>query len=125
MNIVLWIVQILLALLFIFLAGIPKFFMPYEEMAKQMPVPFPHWFILFIGACEILGGLGLVLPWALKIKPWLTPLAAWLLLIIMIGAVVVTLMGGIEMAKYAIFPFVIGLLLIFVGWGRSRGTAMR
>ena len=122
MNIALWIVQILLALLFIFLAGIPKVLTPYEEMAKQMPVAFPHWFILFIGVCEILGGVGLVLPWALKIKPGLTPLAAWLLLVIMIGAIVVTLMGGIQMAPYAIFPFVIGLLLIFVGYGRSKPT---
>lgn len=124
MNIALWIVQILLALVFIFLAGIPKFLMPYEEMAKQMSVALPYWFILFIGGCEILGGLGLVLPWALKIRPGLTPLAAWLLLVIMIGAVAVTLMGGMQMATYAIFPFVLGLLLIFVGWGRSRGTAM-
>jgi putative oxidoreductase len=121
MNIVLWIVQILLALLFLF-SGSMKFFMPYEEMAKNMPVSLPYGFILFIGVCEILGGLGLVLPWALKIKPGLTPLAAWLLLIIMIGAAVITAMAGITMA---IPPIICGLLLIFVGWGRSRGTAMQ
>jgi len=115
MNIVLWIVQILLALLFIF-SGVVKFIMPYEDMIKDSAVKFPHWFILFIGLCEVLGGLGLVLPWALKIKPSLTPLAAWLLLIIMIGAVVTGLMQGIQ---FAIVPFVVGLLLIFIGWGRG------
>jgi uncharacterized membrane protein YphA (DoxX/SURF4 family) len=118
MNIVLWVLQILLALLFLF-SGVMKFLMPYDEMVKQMPVALPHWFILFIGVCEILGGLGLVLPWLLKIRPSLTPLAAWLLVVIMIGAVVISAMGGISMA---IVPFVTGLLLAFVGYGRSRGT---
>jgi len=120
MNVALWIVQILLALLFIF-SGVVKFIMPYEKMTEGAPVAFPHWFLLFIGLCEILGGLGLVLPWALNIKPGLTPLAAWLLLIIMIGAVVTSAMGGIALA---IPGFVAGLLLIFVGWGRSGGRAM-
>jgi putative oxidoreductase len=120
MNIVLWIVQILLALLFLF-AGTTKFLMPYSELIKDAPVVFPHWFFLFIGACEILGGLGLVLPWALKIKPGLTPLAAWLLLIIMIGAVVISAMGGIALA---IPGLVAGILLAFVGYGRSRKPAM-
>ena len=121
MNIVLWIIQILLALLFL-LAGTMKFLMSYEDMIKDAPVKFPHWFFLFIGTCEILGGLGLVLPWLLKIRPGLTPLAAWLLLIIMIGAVVTGLMGGIQLG---ILPFIVGLLLICVGWGRSKTPAMK
>ncbi len=85
-------------------------------MAKNMPVALPHWFILFIGACEILGGLGLVLPWLLKIRPSLTPLAAWLLTIVMLGAVVISAMGSVPSA---IFPLVIGILLVVVGYGRS------
>ena len=120
MNIVLWIVQILLALLFLF-AGTTKFLMPYSELTKGASVVFPHWFYLFIGTCEILGGLGLVLPWALKIKPGLTPLAAWLLLIIMIGAVVTSAMGGITLAVPGLIA---GVLLAFVGYGRSRKPVM-
>lgn len=116
MNIVLWILQILLGLLFLF-AGATKFIITYEEMVKASPVAFPYWFILFIGTCEILGGLGLILPWALKIKPGLTPLAAALLVIIMIGAAITSGMGGISMA---VGPAVIGLLLAFVAYGRSR-----
>lgn len=118
MNIVLWIVQILLALLFLF-AGGSKFAMSVSEMQAGSSVVLPGIFYHFIGLCEILGGLGLVLPWLLKIKPGLTPLAAVGLLIIMIGAVVVTLMGMPDKTM-AIYPAVFGLLLAFVAWGRSR-----
>lgn len=119
MNILLWILQILLGLLFIF-SGVMKFVMPYEAMIEGSPVKFPHWFFLFIGACELLGGLGLILPWALKIKPGLTPLAASLLIIIMVGAVVTSAMMSPAMA---IVPFVVGLLLAVVAFGRTRKTA--
>ena len=61
MNIVLWIIQILLSLLFLF-AGATKFVMPVEEMNRQAPVVLPGLFLHFIGACEILGGLSLILP---------------------------------------------------------------
>ncbi|MEP6947418.1 MAG: DoxX family protein [Acidobacteriota bacterium] len=118
MNIALWIVQILLALTFLF-AGTAKFLMPADEMAANMPPYLSIGFIYFIGVCEILGGLGLVLPWALKIKPGLTPLAAALLFVIMIGAVVISAAGGIA---FAIFPAVVGLLCAFVAWGRKGGS---
>jgi len=120
MNYVLWALQGLLGLLFVF-AGVSKFFMSYEDMMKDSPVRLPYWFILFIGACELLGGLGLVLPWLLKIKPGLTPLAAGLLVIIMIGATVISAMGSVSMA---IFPLVVGLLLAFVAYKRSGDPAL-
>jgi hypothetical protein len=91
--------------------------MPYADMIKDSPIAFPHWFYLFIGTCEILGGLGLILPWALKIKPGLTPLAAGLLVIIMIGAVATSAMMSIPSA---IVPLVVGILLVFIAYGRSR-----
>ena len=115
MNIVLWIVQVLLALLFLF-SGSMKFVLPYADMIKDAPVVLPHAFFLFIGICEILGGIGLILPWLTKIKPGLTPLAASLLVIIMIGAAVITAMGSIPMA---IVPAIVGLLCAFVAWGRK------
>ena len=120
MNILLWILQILLGLLFMF-AGATKLLMShasYAEMTKDAPMILPYGFILFIGVCEILGGLGLILPWATKIRPGLTPLAAWLLVIIMIGAVVTSIPMGIA---YAITPFVVGLLLVLIGYQRMRG----
>jgi uncharacterized membrane protein YphA (DoxX/SURF4 family) len=121
MNIVLWIVQVLLALLFLF-AGSMKFVIPYSDMIKDAPVVLPHVFFHFIGICEILGGIGLVVPWATKIKPGLTPLAAALLIIIMIGATVITAMGSVTMA---ITPAVVGLLCAFVAWGRKRSLSSR
>src|SRR2546423_5237326 len=93
MKIVLWIIQVLLALLFLF-AGVTKFLMPVEEMNRQAPVVLPGLFIHFIGVCEILGGLGLILPSLLRIKPGLTTLAAVCLAIIPLGATVITLKGG-------------------------------
>jgi uncharacterized membrane protein YphA (DoxX/SURF4 family) len=118
MNILLWIVQILLALLFLF-SGVMKFVMSYADMTKDAPVVLPYWFILFIGVCEILGAIGLVVPWATGIKPGLTPLAAALLIIIMIGAVVTSLPMGVAMV---IAPAIAGLLCAFVALGRRRAT---
>jgi uncharacterized membrane protein YphA (DoxX/SURF4 family) len=115
MNIALWIVQALLAALFLF-AGGTKLIMPIEEMTKQMPIPMPGWFLRFIGVAEVLGGLGLILPWLLRIQQRLTPLAAAGLVIIMIGATVLTLMTG-EIAM-ALFPLVVGILCAFIAYGR-------
>jgi uncharacterized membrane protein YphA (DoxX/SURF4 family) len=112
----LWVVQVLLALLFLF-AGAMKFIMPIEEMTKQMP-SMSGTFLHFIGICELLGGLGMVLPGLLKIKTGLTPLAAAGLVIIMIGAVVVSyqVMG----MKGIPAPLIVGLLAAFVAYGRWR-----
>jgi len=117
MNIVLWIIQVLLSLLFLF-AGATKFVMPVEEMNRQAPVVLPGLFLHFISSCEILGSLGLILPALLRIKPGLTPLAAAGLAIITLGATVITLKGGA--ITMAIFPFVVCLLSIFVAYGRWR-----
>jgi len=117
MNRALWIIQWLLWLLFVF-SGVSKFVMPVEEMTKGMPEWLSGSFLHFIGVCEILGGIGLVLPTLLRIKPVLTPLAAACLVIIMIGATTLTIMTG--MAATAILPFVTGLLAVFIAYGRWR-----
>ena len=117
MNAILWILQVLLGLLFIF-SGVMKFVMSVDEMNQQAPVVLPGLFLHFIGVCEILGGLGLVLPSLLRIQPRLTPLAAVGLAIITAGATVITLTG--PMQAFAAFPFVVCLLCIFVAYGRWR-----
>jgi uncharacterized membrane protein YphA (DoxX/SURF4 family) len=117
MNVALWIIQALLALLFLF-AGSAKLIMPVEEMTKQ--IALPGLFLRFIAVCEILGGLGLILPGLLRIRPGLTLLAAAGLVIIMIGATAVTLMTGA--VATALFPLAVGLLCAFVAyerWGRA------
>jgi uncharacterized membrane protein YphA (DoxX/SURF4 family) len=119
MNVALWIIQGLLAVLFLFAGGM-KLVMPMEEMMKQMPLPLPGWFVRFTGVVEILGALGLILPWLLRIRPVLTPLAAGGLVIVMIGAVVYTLMAG--QVGSALMPLAVGLLLAFVAYGRWRLT---
>src|SRR5262249_55595209 len=107
-NRALWIAQGLLALLFLF-AGIMKFVTPVEQMNAQSPVKLPGTLLHFIGVCEVLGALGLVLPGLLGIRPGLTPLAAAGLVIIMLGAVVLPLTAGTFMP--ALFPLGVGLLL--------------
>jgi uncharacterized membrane protein YphA (DoxX/SURF4 family) len=115
MNRLLWVVQVLLALLFLF-AGGTKVAMPAAELTGQSPLPTG--FLRFIGVMEILGGLGLVLPGMLRTRMALTPLAAAGLSIIMIGAVVVTIktMGSAP----ATLPLVTGALSLFVAYGRWR-----
>ncbi len=117
MNIALWIVQALLALLFL-LAGGMKLVLPIEEMTKQMPLPLPGLFLRFTGIVEVLGAIGLILPWLLRIRPGLTPLAAAGLVTVMIGATVYTLAAG-DIAS-ALIPLVVGLLSAFVAYGRWR-----
>jgi uncharacterized membrane protein YphA (DoxX/SURF4 family) len=121
MNVALWIVQVLLAALFVF-SGAMKFIMPVEEMTKQMP-SMPGWFLRFIGICEILGGLGLILPGLIRVRPGLTPLAAAGLVVIMIGATAISLMIG--PAVGALIPLVVGLLAAFVAWARWRAVPHR
>ena len=120
MNKVLWVVQGLLALQFIF-AGTMKLIMSIEEMTKQMAMP--GLFLRFLGVAEILGGLGLILPGLLHIKTFLTPLAAACLVIIMTGATVITLQIGPP--TMALIPFVVGLLAAFVAYGRWRVSPLR
>jgi hypothetical protein len=110
----LWVLQGLLAILFLF-AGGAKLVMPVSFM-QQGPVVLPGWFLHFIGVAEVLGGLGLILPGMVlqKFDPsaTLTRLAAIGLTAIMVGAVGVSAYGtGIVSA---IFPFVVGLLLSVV-----------
>jgi hypothetical protein len=120
MNYVLWAVQVLLALLFLF-AGGTKLVLPLDVMASMgspNQVPLPGLLVRFIGVVEVLGALGLVLPGLLRIKPGLTPLAAAGLVIVMIGATALTMAAG-EFAP-ALVPLVVGLLAAFVAYGRWR-----
>jgi DoxX-like protein len=109
----LWVVQGLLAALFVFAGGM-KLILPIEEMTKDVPLPGP--FMRFIGVAEFLGGLGLILPGLTGIRTGLTPLAAAGLVIIMIGATVLSVAtAGIAPA---LFPLIVGLLLAFVAYSR-------
>jgi hypothetical protein len=113
LSIALWVLQGLLAALFLF-SGAMKFIMPVEQMTKGTSLT--GGFIHFIGVCEVLGGIGLVVPALLRIMPVLTPIAACGLVIIMAGATYISL----PMGKTAIAPAIFGLLLAFVAYGRFK-----
>jgi uncharacterized membrane protein YphA (DoxX/SURF4 family) len=105
----LWIVQGLLALIFLFTGGM-KMVLPVEEMTKQ--IPLPGLLLWFIGVAEVLGAIGLILPGLLRIRLGLAPLAAAGLVIIMIGTTVITLAGG-DVAM-SLVPLMVGLHTAFV-----------
>jgi len=120
MTYALWIIQGLLAALFLF-AGGTKLILPLDvlmSMGSPNQVALPGWFVRFIGVVEVLGALGLILPGLLRIRPGLTPLAAAGLVIIMIGATVLTLAA--DGVAPALIPLVVGLLSAFVAYGRWR-----
>ena len=111
MNKILWILQGLLAALFLFAGGM-KLVTPAAALEQQAHMS--ALFLKFIGVAELAGGLGLVLPWALRIKPVLTPLAAAGLVVIMTGATIVS---------HSPVPAIVGLLAAFIAAGRSPAKA--
>jgi hypothetical protein len=119
-NYALWTVQWLLALLFLWAGG---FKLVASLEALKGPVALPGLFVRFIGVAETLGAIGLVLPWLLRIRPILTPLAAAGLVIIMIGATVITLVGGFGAG--ALFPAAVGILAASVAYFRWRTVSSR
>ncbi len=119
LNIALWVVQLLLAAMFI-MAGASKLFQPISELAKTLPwvTDVPEAIIRFIGISELLGGLGLLLPSILRIKPVLTPYAAIGLTTIMLLASIFHISRG-ENSVIGI-NLVIMALSLFVAWGRMK-----
>jgi putative oxidoreductase len=118
MNIVLWILQILLAAIFLF-NGINHFSVPPglpEQMAWMYDLsPALH---TFIGTFEVLGALGLVLPGLTRTQTRLTPLAALGLVIVMLGAAVWHIPRG--EALNSVINLVIAGMAGFVAYGRWR-----
>ena len=114
-NVTLWAVQAVLALVFLSAGGM-KLVMPIEVLVAQSHMPGE--FMRFIGVCEVLGALGLILPGLTRIRAGLTPLAAYGLLIIMTGATLITVARG-PVAE-AILPLVVGTLAAVVARGRRE-----
>jgi hypothetical protein len=119
MNTVLWIIAGLLAAVFL-LAGANKLFIPREKLAKApgggWVLDFSAGFVKALGAVEILGAVGLILPALLDIAPILVPLAAVGLGLIMIGAAIVEFRR--QEFKHALGNLTYLALLAFVTWGR-------
>jgi uncharacterized membrane protein YphA (DoxX/SURF4 family) len=117
MNIFLWILQVLLALAFLG-AGTLKLITPKKKLRERMAYvdDFSEPTVKLIGAAEVLGALGLILPAATGIAPILTPLAATGLAITMIGAAVVHVRRG--EAKQTPVNAVLFAIAVIIAWGR-------
>ena len=116
MNMVLWVLQALLALAF-FAHGCLLLFPP-ASIVAQMNASLPRWFQLFIGVAEILAAVGLTLPGLTRIQPWLVSAAAAGLMIVMICATVFHLARG-EVTS-AITTVVLLAMATFVAYMRWR-----
>ena len=119
LNIGLWIVQVLLAAMFL-MSGFMKLMTPVDALAQSLPwvTSVPPLLVKFIGFSEVAGALGLILPALTRIAPFLTPLAAAGLALIMLPAMGLHLMRG-ETPMIGMNLFLMALAL-FVAWGRFR-----
>ena len=123
MNIALWILTSLLAVVFL-ASGLSKIAGQREAMISKTPYveDFPQGAVRLIGAVEVLGALGLVLPAIFDVATTLVPLAAIGLTAVMVGAVVVHLRRGEGIAAAAP-ALVLAVLSALVAWGRLGSWA--
>jgi uncharacterized membrane protein YphA (DoxX/SURF4 family) len=116
MNIVLWVLQILLAVAFFAHGWL--FLSPPPAIAEQMNASLPRWFQLFLGVAEVLAAVGLTVPGVLRIMPWLVTASAAGIIIVTVSATVFHLARGEWSAAF------ITLLLLamatFVAYMRHR-----
>lgn len=116
MKILLWVLQILLALAF--LAHGVMLLVPPQAIAEQLNASLPRWFQVFLGVAEVLAAVGLTLPGMTRIQPWLVPLAAAGIMIVMVSATVFHLSRGEVSA--AITTIVLLAMASFVAYMRWR-----
>jgi len=116
MNIVLWSLQVLLAV--VFAAHGWLFLSPPPEYVQQMNASLPRWFQLFLGVAEVLAAVGLTLPGVTRIMPWLVTWAAGGIMIVTASATAFHLVRG-ELSSAAITMVLFGLAA-FVAVMRHR-----
>ena len=121
MNILLWVLQSLLALAFL-AHGLMLLFPP-ASVAEQMNAALPRWFWLFLGVAEVAAAVGLTLPGLTRIQPRLVAWAAAGIMTVMISATIYHLMRG-EISS-AIITFVLLMIATFVWYMRSRVAPIR
>jgi uncharacterized membrane protein YphA (DoxX/SURF4 family) len=121
MNIVLWVLQVLLALAFLAHGCLLLF--PPAAIVDQMNASLPRWFQLFLGVAEILAAVGLTLPGFTRIQPWLVSCAAAGVMIVMVCATIFHLMRG-EVSS-AMTTVVLLAVATFVAYGRWRVAPIR
>jgi putative oxidoreductase len=121
MNIVLWVLQVLLAVAFFAHGWL--FLSPPAAIAEQMNASLPRWFQLFLGVAEVLAAVGLILPGLTRIRPWLVTWAAGGIMIVTMSATAFHLVRG-EMSSAAI-TLVLLAMATFVTYMRHRVVPIR
>lgn len=116
MNIVVWILQVLLAAAF--LAHGWMFLAPPPEIAVQMNASLPRWFQVFLGIAEVLAAIGLTLPGVTRIHPWLVSWAAAGIMIVMVSATVLHIARN-EISAAATTAVLL-VIATFVAYARRR-----
>ena len=116
MNILLWILQVLLAVAFFAHGWL--FLTPPPEIAEQMNALLPRWFQLFLGVAEVLAAVGLTLPGLMRIMPWLVTWAAGGIMIVTVSATALHVVRG-EMSSAAITLLLLAMAA-FVAYMRHR-----
>jgi MYXO-CTERM domain-containing protein len=116
-NVVLWVLQIVLALMFL-MAGVMKATQPKDKLVRRLPwvEDYSAGTVRFIGIAEVLGGLGLILPGVIGITPILTPLAATGLALLMVLAALAHRRR--HEPKAIAFNAIMFVLAVVVAWGR-------
>ena len=121
MNVLLWVLQVLLAM--VFLAHSWLFLAPPPDIKAQMDANLPGWFQLFLGIAEVAAGLGLILPAVTRVMPFLVTWAAVGIMIIMVSA---TGYHAVR-AEYssAAITFILLAMATFLAYGRQRLRPIR
>ena len=115
MNVLLWVLQALLAVAF--LAHGWLFLFPPAEMVNLMNAVIPPAFRLFIGVAEVLAAVGLTLPGITRVLPWLIPLAAAGLMIVMLAATMLHGMRGeVGSAISTVVLFIVATFVAYMRW---------
>ena len=121
MNVGLWILQVLLAL--VFLAHGWMMLFPWPEIAAQMNANMPRWFSLFIGVAEVAAFVGLLLPGITRVMPFLVAWAAVGIMIVMVSAAGYHALRGEYMA--VVTTFILLLMATFLAYGRTKLLPIR
>jgi uncharacterized membrane protein len=121
MNIVLWLLQVLLAIAF-FAHGL-LLLSPPANLVEQMNASLPRWFQLFLGVAEVLAAVGLTLPGVTRVLPWLVTWAAAGIMVVMVSATTYHVARN-EMSSAAI-TFALLVMATFVAYARHRVLPIR
>ena len=115
MNVLLWVLQVLLALAFFAHGWL--FLFPPASMVDQMNASLPRWFQLFLGVAEVLAAVGLTLPGFTRIQPWLVSCAAAGIMIVMISATIYhAARGEVSSAITTAILLVVATFVAYMRW---------